>query len=206
MNISLAVLVLWVVLLQGADVPAYRDMSPVVGASRPTRPPKADVLVGDRILRVDDRPVDTWDEFLFAIAGKASARGRAAHRTRRAAVDQARRADGEGKYEVGDVGVFPSTHPHIRYVMSGDPAERAGLQGGDVILAINGETVSFAHQLPKLISKHEGREIAVGFLRDGQTREVRITPVNANRTSGPSASRRAISSCAWNRACSRPCA
>ena len=112
----------------------------------------------------------------------------------------------EGKYEVGDIGVFPTTHPHIRSVMSGDPAEKAGLKAGDVILAINGETVSFAHQLPKLISKHEGREITVRISRNGQTRDVRITPVKRE----PEALRhrhRAARSVrrAWNRACSRRC-
>ena len=38
MNIVLAVLVLWLVLLQGADVPAYRDMTPVVGAIQADAP------------------------------------------------------------------------------------------------------------------------------------------------------------------------
>ena len=29
---GLAIVLLWVVLVQGADIPAYRDMAPVVGA------------------------------------------------------------------------------------------------------------------------------------------------------------------------------
>ncbi len=79
--------------------------------------------------------------------------------------------------------------------MAGDPAEKAGLQAGDVIVAVNGETVSFAHQLPKLISKHEGREITVQISRNGQTRDVRITPVQREpRSCTPSASRHGISS------------
>ena len=178
MNIVLAVLVLWVVLLQGADVPAYRDMTPVVGAIQADAPAlKADVRVGDRILRVDERPVNTWDEFLFAIAGKA--RREVTLLIERDGQQLTRRVvpTAEGKYEVGDVGVFPATHPLVRSVMAGDPAEKAGLQAGDVIVAVNGETVSFAHQLPKLISKHEGREITVQISRNGQTRDVRITPV-----------------------------
>ena len=107
------------------------------------------------------RPVNTWDEFLFAIAGKA--RREVTLLIERDGQQLTRRVVPRRKAStrVGDVGVFPTTHPHIRSVMSGDPAEKAGLQAGDVILAINGETVSFAHQLPKLISKHEGREITV---------------------------------------------
>jgi regulator of sigma E protease len=61
--------------------------------------------------------------------------------------------------------------------MPGEPAEKAGLKAGDVILAIDGETVSFANQLPKLISKHGGRAITVQISRNGQTQDVRVTPI-----------------------------
>lgn len=178
MNVALAILVLWGVLLQGADIPAYRDMPPVVGAMEADAPAlKAGVEVGDRILRVDDRAVDTWDDFLMTIAGKARREvallvDRGGEQKTLTVVPKA-----VGKYEIGEIGVLPSTHPHIRSVTAGDPAEKAGLKAGDVILAVNGETVSFARQLSELISRHEGREILIRYQRDGQQRDVAITPV-----------------------------
>src|SRR5690606_32619183 len=105
MNILLAIFVLWGVLLQGTSVPAYRDMAPVVGAFEKEAPAvEAGMQVGDRILRVDDRAVATWDEFLFAVAGKARrevtllVERDGEHRT----VTVVPRA--EGKYEIGDIG------------------------------------------------------------------------------------------------------
>jgi len=178
MNIVLAIVVLWGLLLQGADIPAYRDMPPVVGAMEPDAPArKAGVEVGDRILRVDNRSVETWEDFLNTIAGKARREvtlllERGGQQTRVNVVPSA-----EGKYEIGDIGVLPNTHPHIRSIVAGDPADKAGLKTGDVILAIDGETVSFARQISELISKHEGREIAVRLSRNGQEQELRLTPV-----------------------------
>ncbi|MBK5297528.1 MAG: RIP metalloprotease RseP [Vicinamibacteria bacterium] len=178
MNIALAVVVLWGVLLQGADLPAYRDMPPVVGAIEADAPARtAGVQVGDRILRVDDRAVETWDDFLITIAGKARREvtllvDRGGQQMRLGVVPAA-----EGKYEIGEIGVLPNTHPHIRSVIAGEPADKAGLKAEDVILAINGETVSFARQISALINKQRGGEIAIRFARNGQEQEVRLTPI-----------------------------
>lgn len=180
MNILLAIFVLWGVLLQGTSVPAYRDMAPVVGAFEKEAPAvEAGMQVGDRILRVDDRAVATWDEFLFAVAGKARrevtllVERDGEHRT----VTVVPRA--EGKYEIGDIGVLPDTHPNIPSVNPGEPADVAGLKAGDVILAVAGETVSFARQVSELIAEHGagGREIVVRVLRDGRELDIPVTPM-----------------------------
>ena len=178
MNILLAILVLWGVLLRGADVPAYRDMPPVVGGMEAEGPAaKAGLEVGDRILRIDDRTVETWEEFLLAIGGKARREvtllvEQDGTRTRKTVVPRA-----EGKYEIGDIGVFPNTHPHVRSVVAGDPADKAGLKVDDIIVAIEGETVSFSRQVSELISKHEGREITLRIARNGQEQDVAVAPV-----------------------------
>jgi regulator of sigma E protease len=178
MNIALAILVLWGVLLQGADIPAYRDMAPVVGAIEADAPAlKAGVEVGDRIVRIDDREVATWDEFLMTIAGKAKREVQLTIDRGGSPVTLAVTPKALGKYEIGDIGVLPNTHPHVRSVTAGDPADKAGLKAGDVILAINGETVSFARQLSELISRQKGAEIAILLSRNEQEQEIRITPV-----------------------------
>ena len=180
MNILLAIVVLWIVLLQGATVPAYRDMAPVIGAFERNAPAaEAGLQVGDRILRVDDRAVETWDDVLMAVAGKARrevallVERNGEHRTF-TVVPRA-----EGKYEVGDIGVLPDTHPSIPSVNPGEPADRAGLKPGDVILSVAGETVSFARQVSELITEHGagGKEIIVRVLRDGQELDFPVTPI-----------------------------
>src|SRR5260370_10431111 len=68
MNLFLALVLTAVVLYQGADVPAYEDQPPVVGAVAAGSPAaKSDIQPGDLILSVADHPVDTWEKFFIAI-------------------------------------------------------------------------------------------------------------------------------------------
>src|SRR5215217_9779859 len=64
MNLTLAFLVMALVLYQGAQVPAF-DQLPVVVGSFATQSVarEAGILRGDRIVSVDGKGVDTWDEF-----------------------------------------------------------------------------------------------------------------------------------------------
>ena len=178
MNIALAILVLWVVLLQGADLPAYRDMAPVVGAVEAgSVAAKAGLREGDRVLRVDDRDVPTWDDFLMAVGGKARREvtllvERGAQRRAVPVVPAAR-----GKYEIGDIGIYPATHPHVKSVNAGDPAEKAGFRPGDVVLSVEGQTISFAQQLSEQINANTGKPTVVRVLRDGQQLDLHVTPV-----------------------------
>jgi regulator of sigma E protease len=178
MNLALAVIVLAFVLYQGADVPAYRDMPPVIGAVEKASPAEgAGLLPGDRVLRVDDRDVSTWDDLLMVVAGKA--RREVTLLVQRGA--ETRRVElvptAEGKYEVGDIGVFPNTHPRVRVVNSGDPAEKAGIKPGDIVVQVNGRTISFARQLSDEINKHVNEPIVVRLERDGRPQDIRVTPV-----------------------------
>src|SRR5262252_764531 len=73
MNLLLAVVVTGFVLYGGADVPLYEDQPPVVGVVTEDSPAaKADVKPGDRILTVADRNVDTWEQFVLAVAPHAN--------------------------------------------------------------------------------------------------------------------------------------
>jgi regulator of sigma E protease len=68
MNIILAVVVMAIVLAQGAEVPIYQDQPPVVGAVTPGSPAeRAGIQRGDRILTVAGDDVDTWDDLFIAI-------------------------------------------------------------------------------------------------------------------------------------------
>jgi regulator of sigma E protease len=178
MNLLLAVVVLAFVLYQGADVPAYRDMAPVIGAmEQDSVAARAGLEPGDLILRVDGRAVPTWDDLLIDIGGKArrevSLQVERDHRV----FDVQLVPAAQGQYEVGDIGVMPKTHPRVRSVVPGDPAEKAGVQPGDIVLAVNDQPISFAHQLSQEIDKHTGQEIDLRVDRGGRTVDLHVTPV-----------------------------
>jgi regulator of sigma E protease len=178
MNILLAVVVLAVVLMQGADVPAYLDEKPVIGSVEKGSPAeKAGFATGDRILTVDGRTVETWESFDVAIGMS---------RPNREVVVTVQRASGttslpvtpgaQGKFEVGHIGVFPNVHPRVRSVAPGDPADRAGLKTGDIVLAVNGEAVNFARHLSDAIGKSAEKPIVLSVRRGGQDLQVPVTP------------------------------
>jgi len=113
MNLVLAVLVMWLVLYQGAEQPAWEQEPPVVGRVAEDSPAaRAGIAVGERIVSVAGRAVDTWDALFLAVLPRAEreipivvrgAEGR--ERTLRVTPDSSTR------FELGDPGIGPAAGP-----------------------------------------------------------------------------------------------
>src|SRR5262245_38186120 len=72
MNLVLAVVVMAVVFYQGAQVPLYEQQPVVIGTfGDKSAAQQAGVQLGDRIVTIDGKPVDNWDQFAMAILPKA---------------------------------------------------------------------------------------------------------------------------------------
>jgi regulator of sigma E protease len=179
MNLLLAVVLLAVVLYRGAEVPAFDDQPPVVGAIAAGSPAeKADIRPGDLITSVADREVTTWEELFIGVGTRANReipigliRDGA-----KVVVKVTPLSSTESRFEIGDIGVMPNVHPSIRAVNHGEPAEGAGLKAGDVVLAVNGETIIFSAQLKAAIEKHPDQPITIWIQRDGVQQTVTATP------------------------------
>ena len=64
----------------------------------------------------------------------------------------------------------------INRIMPGSAAAEAGLKTGDVILAVDGESVSTAGDIPPKLGAHEpGEEVTLTLLRDGEEIEQTVT-------------------------------
>ena len=177
MNIALAVVVLAVVLAQGAEVPAYEDKSPLVGAvEKGSVAERAGLQRGDRLLTVAGDDVPTWRDVEVAVGTRANRdipitfdRG---GRTQSVTV----RPTAQGKYEIGDIGVLPDVSPSVRSVVPGDPADRAGVKAADVVVAVDGERVIFARHLAEAISRNGGRQIELLIRRGADELRLPVTP------------------------------
>jgi regulator of sigma E protease len=84
----------------------------------------------------------------------------------------------EGRYEIGNIGVLPDLNPIIDSVIAGEVAERAGLKGGDVVLAVNGERTVTAAQFRQAIERNGERDMRITIRRGSQQLDVHATPRN----------------------------
>ena len=177
MNLILAVVVTAGVLMNGAEIAAYQSKPPVVGQVTPGTPAdRAGIRRGDRIVSVGGRDVNTWEQFSIAVGTRA---GRetdiAVLRDGKEFVIKATPAP-QTRFEVGDIGVMPDTHPHVGSVLPGSPAEKAGFKVGDVILSVDGATITFPSQLIDAVSKKANTPVRMTIARGGVEQELQVTP------------------------------
>jgi regulator of sigma E protease len=177
MNLILAVVVTAGVLMNGAEIPAFQSKPPVVGGVTPDSPAaKAGLQRGDRILTVAGREVDTWEQFFMNIGTRA---GRETEigvlRSGKEFVVRATPTP-QTKFEVGDIGVLPDTHPLVGALLSGGPAEKAGLKAGDVIMRVDGSAITLREQLIAAVSKKANSPVTMSVVRNGSPVDVTVVP------------------------------
>ena len=177
MNIILAIVVMAVVLYSGADVPAYEQQPPVVGAVEPGSPAeRADIRRGDRIVSVADEVVQTWEELYIAVMPRADREvpltfvRDGQHMTVRVT------PDAQTRFEMGDIGVLPEVYPQIVSVVPGDPADRAGIKPGDVVTAIDGERITRDNALIGMINGNAGNSLTLTVRRNSEQLQLVVTP------------------------------
>lgn len=178
MNILLALVLTAIVLFRGAEVPAYEDQPVIVGSVTQGSPAaKADIRPGDHIVAVAGRRVDTWDQFLIAIGSRPN---------RETSIELQR--DGatvahslipvvqpeQSRFDIGDIGVLPDVHPHVPSLVPDDPADKAGMKPGDVIVAIDDQPITFSFQLREAIAKRPNQRLRVSILRNGAPQTIDV--------------------------------
>ena len=184
MNLILAVIVLAIVLMQGATTPAYMDRPATVGVVRRARRPRRPASQsGDVITRLGSAEIATWEQLEMAVAARPERElqmvvirdGREQRLTIRPDTTELRTRSNT-RFEIGTIGVLPDVYPSIRAVIAGQPAEQAGLKAGDIILSINGERMVFASQVSDAIAKHPADPIQVAIRRGGVEQTIDVTP------------------------------
>lgn len=64
----------------------------------------------------------------------------------------------------------------VALVMGGSPAEKAGVQAGDLIVGINGKRVNDADKITPLIRQNKAPQVDMQLERNGQPLSVRVAP------------------------------
>ncbi|GAB3756569.1 RIP metalloprotease RseP [Spirosoma pomorum] len=63
----------------------------------------------------------------------------------------------------------------VREVAPGQPADKAGLEAGDMITSVNGKPVRFYHEFVDLVKPLKNKPITLGVNRNGQSKTLNLT-------------------------------
>ena len=185
MNICLAIVLMSIINMAGVSMSKYMDGPPVIGWIEPGSPAeKAQLQVGDEILSINDKKIGTWSDVELILGTKPDKRidikvERDGEVLTVPLLTEARSVkltkDSRAQIEIGYAGVTARIWPQVMMVTPGSPAEKAGIQAGDVIREIEGEPIHY-FTFTEIIQKYPEQEIDFGILRDGKMIHVKVTP------------------------------
>ena len=178
MNFILAILIFaWIAFSQGAY---YNPTTEVGYVGDGTVAKKIGFMKGDKILAINDFRTATWEEMIerLAIRDLGSSRKILIQRNGEKMVLKA-----DGNLLVKAVnGTLPmGLSPKNTFILFNDvetikPAGKAGLKGGDTVVAINGETVGNVSRFKQMIKANKSKAVALTYKRGGDTIIVNVTP------------------------------
>ena len=136
--------------------------TPVVGEVHPLPTPVQELQQGDRIRAVAGTPVETLADF-FRAASEIDPAPVVAYTVER---------DGDTREVEGP---FPIP-PRASGISLNSAARDAGMQVGDVILAVEDRPIHAFSELPPIVGAAEGDPVALRIWRDGEELDLALTP------------------------------
>jgi len=182
-NFLLAIALYWLLFVVGVQ-----EAKPVLGAPEPgTVAAAAGVQRGDIVRAINGEPAGSWSDVRWRLLDLALERKPA----RLEVLEHGRSIswrsldlagvtgeDLEGDF-LAKLGVHldrPRMDPVIDRVVSGGPAERAGLQAGDRVIALDDARIESWEDLVRVVRAHPGKPLRARIERGGVVREITVTP------------------------------
>jgi regulator of sigma E protease len=178
-NISFATVIFFFIFMKGVPVP-----SPEIGKIVADSPASsAGLITGDRVITINGTDVRDWNDIETAIRESS---GKALLLTVQRdkdhlqvsvtpSLDEDKNIFGE-KTEVWTIGASPLLYAHIGDVMSGTPAEEAGLMKGDIVLEIEGTPLHTWQDMTEIIHNNPDQPLGFTIQRNGELIDLVITP------------------------------
>jgi regulator of sigma E protease len=183
-NFLLAALLYWIALVIG-----IAGFSPVIGQVLPGGiGDQLGFKSGEKIVAINQRPVRSWSEYHLYLMNQAL-KDRPIMFDLRSDTDVVRsievdprdfsgRGVTHGVLEMG-LGLFPvipPISPTVSEVLAGSPAQRGGLQKGDLVVGVNGSLIDDWRGLVQAISSRPGQLVELEVDRDRQRFIIQVTP------------------------------
>jgi regulator of sigma E protease len=182
MNLILPFILMPLVFMIGRQEPKYLRQTPtIIGVQADTPAAKAGFEKGDLIVQVDGDDVVSWDRVLKNIAKPAGSEIKFKVKRGNEEIEktvQLTAAEGGGAYVGIEPIFFFDMDPVVGAFQPGSPAEKAGLQVGDRVVAINGQPVADWPAMADKVNASQGKELLLTVSRNGETKELKATPIH----------------------------
>jgi regulator of sigma E protease len=182
MNFLLPFIFLPIVFMIGITVPAYLEQAPVIGYIKPGSPAaEAGFRKGDRIVEIEGKKVSDWKDVNIELQTNPDAllnieveRDGATE-----VIPVKATASSEG---IVAIGFGEPIEAKVGTVIAGTPADKADLQKGDEILAINDTKVADWDQMASIVKENSGKDLTLLINRQGSEITKKITPETSVET------------------------
>ena len=177
MNIILAIVVLTGVFMVHYEYPIYWKQAAELAWVKSGSPAAAAGLQpGDKILQIDGVKDPTWEKLEYRVALNPNQSVDVTVQRGNQVISTKVTPKPVGPDQVGFAGFVPLAPIHVASVRAGFPAERAGIQPGDAILALNGKPLNAFQEMYDRLQETKSAEATITVDRNGRQFNVSMTP------------------------------
>lgn len=193
-NLLLAVVLYWTLFMAGVT-----DMRPILGDVPPDSPAaQASIKAGEIITRIGDKKISGWQELHWAllqhavegdvveIEARSGGNETHLHRVDMKLLKMAE-ADDNVLEKAGFTPARPVMTARVGEVQPDSVANRADIRAGDLVLAVNGVSVTGWESFVQVVRESANKPLSLEIDRAGRTVRVKLTPsatVEGGRTVG----------------------
>ncbi|SHE64301.1 regulator of sigma E protease [Modicisalibacter ilicicola DSM 19980] len=183
-NFLLAVVAYWLLFVVGTT-----SVAPVIGEVAPDSPAaRAGLSSGQEITAIQGDRTRTWEDVNLELISRigldgtlevAAREGEASEaRTYRVQVSDwlARQDPPQPLETLGVIPWRPDIPPVLGQVLEGEAAAQAGLEPGDRIVAVDGQSLDTWTAFVEVVRERPGERLSLRIERDGEVRELDLTP------------------------------
>ena len=175
-----ASLLLGFVIIYGILITGTRELEPYVGDVVLDSPAmNAGIGLGEEILKVDGREMNSWQDVSFALAERLGDTGTIWVQTDRGEYDveiNSWLSDEVDPDVVSEIGLGPQLRAHVGFVAQDSAAADAGIRVGDYISHINGGSIDSWQDVVSVVRANAEERLSLTVERDGKVVSLSLVP------------------------------
>ncbi len=179
-NILFAIVLFWIVLL-----PTQQQLNTRIGKVVANTPAAQQLQIGDKIVAVDGKPVQTWEQLNYALVDRAGETGHIELGIERGLqqdtvtlpIHSFLKDPSKSPFDLLGFLPYRPVIPPIAYALTADGAAiRQGMQAGDRIISIDAKPIKDWFDVVDIVQKSPEKLLKIKVLRNGQVVDLAVMP------------------------------